>query len=41
MKRSMQAEGLEIAGGPPEEFYRRVRADVEKWRKVAAQANIK
>jgi tripartite-type tricarboxylate transporter receptor subunit TctC len=41
MKRSMQAEGLDVAGGPPEEFHGRVRADVGKWRKVVAQANIK
>lgn len=41
MKRSMQAEGLDVAGGPPEEFHGRVRTDVEKWRKVVAQANIK
>jgi tripartite-type tricarboxylate transporter receptor subunit TctC len=41
MKRSMQAEGLDIAGGPPEQFHGRVRTDVEKWRKVVAQANIK
>jgi tripartite-type tricarboxylate transporter receptor subunit TctC len=41
MKRSMQAEGLDVAGGPPGEFHGRVRTDVEKWRKVVAAANIK
>jgi tripartite-type tricarboxylate transporter receptor subunit TctC len=41
MKKMAQSEGLDTAGGPPEEFHGRVRTDVEKWRKVVAQANIK
>ncbi len=41
MKKSTQAEGLDAAGGPPSEFHQRSRTDIEKWRKVVAQANIK
>ena len=41
MKKSAQAEGLDAAGGPPSEFHQRLRADIEKWRKVVAAANIK
>jgi tripartite-type tricarboxylate transporter receptor subunit TctC len=41
MKRSMQAEGLDVAGGPPSEFHERLRMDIGKWRKVVAAANIK
>jgi len=33
-------EGLEPAGGPPEEFRGRIRNDVEKWRRVVKAANI-
>jgi tripartite-type tricarboxylate transporter receptor subunit TctC len=41
MKKRTQAEGLDVAGGPPSEFQQRIRTDVEKWRKVVAAANIK
>ena len=41
MKKSTQAEGLDAAGGPPSEFHQRLRTDIEKWRKVVAQANIR
>jgi tripartite-type tricarboxylate transporter receptor subunit TctC len=41
MKKMAQSEGLDTAGGPPEEFHGRVRTDVEKWRKVVKAANIK
>ena len=40
MKRWMAQEGLEPAGGPPEEFRERVRSDVEKWKKVVKEAKI-
>ncbi|MGH8660704.1 MAG: Bug family tripartite tricarboxylate transporter substrate binding protein [Burkholderiales bacterium] len=40
MKKLTQAEGLDAAGGPPSEFQRRIRTDVEKWRKVVTAANI-
>jgi len=33
-------EGLEPAGGPPEEFRDRIKADVEKWRRVVKEAHI-
>ncbi|OGA48037.1 MAG: hypothetical protein A3G24_06255 [Betaproteobacteria bacterium RIFCSPLOWO2_12_FULL_62_13] len=40
MKRWMAQEGLEPAGGPPEEFLNRIRSDVEKWKKVVKEAKI-
>ena len=36
----MAREGLEPAGGPPEEFRDRIRSDVEKWKKVVKEAKI-
>ena len=41
MKRQMQGEGLETAGGPPEELRAIVRRDVEKWRRVVKEAKIR
>lgn len=40
MKKRLAAEGLELAGGPPEEFLERIRLDVEKWRRVVREAKI-
>ena len=40
MKKWLEAEGLEPAGGLPEEFLNRIRSDVEKWKKVAKEAKI-
>ena len=40
MKRQMQGEGLEPAGGPPEELLKFIRRDVEKWRNVIKEAKI-
>jgi tripartite-type tricarboxylate transporter receptor subunit TctC len=37
----LKAEGLEPGGGPPERFQQIVRNDVEKWRRVMREANIK
>jgi tripartite-type tricarboxylate transporter receptor subunit TctC len=37
----LKAEGLEPGGGPPERFQQIVRSDVEKWRRVMREANIK
>jgi tripartite-type tricarboxylate transporter receptor subunit TctC len=34
-------EGLEPAGGPPEELRRFIKRDVEKWRNVISKAQIK
>jgi tripartite-type tricarboxylate transporter receptor subunit TctC len=40
MQKWLAGEGLEPAGGPPEEFGDRIRSDVEKWKKVVKEANI-
>jgi tripartite-type tricarboxylate transporter receptor subunit TctC len=40
MKKWLEREGMERAGGPPEEFLNRIRSDVAKWRKVVKEANI-
>jgi tripartite-type tricarboxylate transporter receptor subunit TctC len=36
----LEDQGLEPAGGPPEEFVNRLRLDVDKWKKVVREANI-
>ncbi len=41
MKSRSRAEGLETAGGSPEEFAEIIRRDVGKWRKVVKDAKIK
>jgi len=41
MKQRTRAEGLEPAGGPPQEFAELIRRDLEKWRKVVTHARIK
>ncbi len=33
-------EGMDVAAGPPEQFQNRIKSDVEKWRKLAKDANI-
>lgn len=33
-------EGMEPAGGPPEEFRDRIRSDVDKWKRVVKEAHI-
>jgi tripartite-type tricarboxylate transporter receptor subunit TctC len=40
MKKRLAAEGLEPAGGPPEQFLNRIRTDVEKWKRVVREAGI-
>jgi len=40
MKRRMRLEGLETAGGPPEQLRQFIERDVEKWRDVIKKANI-
>jgi len=40
MQKWLANEGLEPAGGPPEEFLERIRSDVEKWKKVVKEAKI-
>jgi tripartite-type tricarboxylate transporter receptor subunit TctC len=41
MKTWFAGEGMEVAGGPPEQFLKRIASDVEKWKKVVREANIK
>lgn len=36
----LEDQGLEPAGGPPEEFANRLRVDVDKWKKVVKEAHI-
>jgi len=36
----LEDQGLERAGGPPEEFAERLRVDVAKWKKVVKEARI-
>ena len=36
----MADQGLERAGGPPEEFANRLRIDVDKWKRVVKEAHI-
>ena len=40
MKKWLAQEGLEPAGGPPEEYLERIRSDVEKWKSVVKEAKI-
>jgi tripartite-type tricarboxylate transporter receptor subunit TctC len=40
MQKWLAQEGLEPAGGPPDEFRDRIKSDVEKWKKVAKEAKI-
>jgi tripartite-type tricarboxylate transporter receptor subunit TctC len=41
MKSRTRGEGLELAGGPPEEFGGVVKRDIEKWRRVMKESGIK
>lgn len=41
MKKRLAADGVEPAGGPPEQFLNAIARDVEKWKKVVKAANIK
>jgi len=40
VQKFFEREGLEAAGGPPEEFRDRIKSDLEKWKKVVKEANI-
>ena len=40
MQKWLEREGLEQAGGPPQEFRDRIRSDLEKWKKVVKEAKI-
>jgi tripartite-type tricarboxylate transporter receptor subunit TctC len=41
MKSRTRAEGLELAGGAPEELGEVIRRDVERWRRVVREAKLK
>ena len=40
MQKWFEQEGMEPAGGAPEQFRDRIRHDVEKWKRVVKEANI-
>jgi len=40
MKKWLEREGLEPAGGPPEQYRDRIKSDVEKWKRVVKEAQI-
>jgi tripartite-type tricarboxylate transporter receptor subunit TctC len=40
VKKFLASEGLEAAGGPPDEFRDRIHNDSEKWKRVVKAANI-
>jgi tripartite-type tricarboxylate transporter receptor subunit TctC len=40
VKKWLAGEGMIAAGGPPEQFRNRIKADVEQWKKVVKEANI-
>ncbi len=40
LQERMAGEGIEPAGGPPEQFRAAIKRDVEKWKKVVKQAKI-
>lgn len=41
MKRQMEGEGLTAGGGGPEELYKVIKRDVDKWRRVVKEARIR
>ena len=41
LKKRLATDGVEPAGGPPEQFLNAIARDVEKWKKVVKAANIK
>jgi tripartite-type tricarboxylate transporter receptor subunit TctC len=40
MQKWLEREGMEAAGGPPEQFLERIKSDVAKWKRVAKASNI-
>ncbi|HTE14324.1 MAG TPA: tripartite tricarboxylate transporter substrate binding protein [Burkholderiales bacterium] len=40
MQKWFEQEGMEPAGGPPEQFRDRIKSDVEKWQRVVREAKI-
>ena len=41
VRKFLAQEGLQAAGGPPEEFRDRIKNDSEKWKRVVKEANIR
>jgi len=41
VKARMDSIGLEVAGGTPEQFREVLIQDIEKWKRVVKNANIK
>ena len=33
-------EGMDPAGGPPEQFFNRIKSDAKKWKRVVREAKI-
>jgi len=40
MKERTRGEGLDLAGGAPERFGERIKADIEKWRRVMKESHV-
>jgi tripartite-type tricarboxylate transporter receptor subunit TctC len=40
MQKWFANEGMEPAGGLPEQFYNRIKSDTEKWKRVVREAKI-
>jgi tripartite-type tricarboxylate transporter receptor subunit TctC len=40
VQKFFEREGMEAAGGPPQQFRDRVAADLEKWKRVVKEAKI-
>jgi tripartite-type tricarboxylate transporter receptor subunit TctC len=40
MQKWFEQEGMDPAGGPPEQFRDRIKSDVEKWKRVVREAKI-
>ncbi len=40
MQKWFANEGMDPAGGPPEQFYNRIKSDAEKWKRVVREAKI-
>lgn len=40
LQKRLDRDGIEPAGGPPEQFLKAIRRDVEKWKKVVKDAKI-
>jgi tripartite-type tricarboxylate transporter receptor subunit TctC len=41
METLLATDGVEPAGGTPEQFHATIKTDIERWRKVVQQAGVK